>query len=101
MCHPIWTDLNNFVVHVFLRILDRNENTRLISKNAVVREDESAYTYVVQEDNTAKKHSLTLGYEMDDLLEVLEGVEEGDLVITTGKNNVSENSIVEVVSYDD
>jgi membrane fusion protein (multidrug efflux system) len=82
-------------------ILDKHENTMLISKNAVIREDELAYTYVINEGNTVKKHNLELGYEMDDQLEVLEGVSAGDRVVTTGKNNVSSDSKVEVVEYND
>ena len=78
-------------------IIDKHENTILVSKNAVVREDSRAYVYEVNADNSVSKRSLTLGYEMDDALEVVAGIEVGTRVVTTGKNNISEDSKVEVI----
>ena len=78
-------------------IIDEHKNTKLISKNAVIREDGKAYVYEINPDNTVTKHDLTLGYEMDDTLEVISGIELGTKVVTTGKNNISEDSKVEVI----
>lgn len=82
-------------------ILDKHENTLLVSKNAVIREDENAYVYQINDDNSVTKKIITIGYEMDDELEILTGIELGKQVVTTGKNNVSEESTVEVIQYND
>lgn len=82
-------------------VLDKHENTLLVSKNAVIREDETAYVYEVNEDNSITKRKISIGYEMDDDLEILTGIEVDKRVVTTGKNNVSEESIVEVIEYND
>jgi membrane fusion protein (multidrug efflux system) len=82
-------------------ILDKRENTLLVSKDAVIREDETAYLYEVNEDNSITKRSISIGYEMDDDLEILSGIAVDKRVVTTGKNNVSEESTVEVIEYND
>ena len=82
-------------------VLDKHEDTLLVSKNAVIREDETAYVYEVNKDNTITKRNISIGYEMDDDLEILAGIDVDKRVVTTGKNNVSEESIVEVIEYND
>jgi RND family efflux transporter MFP subunit len=82
-------------------ILDRHENTLLLSKNAVIREDEKAYVYTINKDKTVSKTDILIGYEMDDYLEVVSGLTVDQQVVTTGKNNVSEESTVEIIEYND
>lgn len=84
-----------------LIILDKRENVPLISKNALIREDKNSYTYVVTGDNTVEKINLKLGFEMDESVEITEGLTGGEKVITTGKNNVSPDSKVNIVTYND
>ncbi|VAW33133.1 hypothetical protein MNBD_GAMMA01-239 [hydrothermal vent metagenome] len=82
-------------------ILDKNQDTLLVNKNALIREDNNAFVYVVNADNSVTKTKIKLGYEMDDSIEILDGVTENQQVVTTGKNNVSEDSTVEVITYND
>lgn len=82
-------------------IMDSHVNTLLLSKNGVIREDQKSYVYHVQEDNKILKKEVELGYEMDDTVEILTGLEFGDRVVTTGKNNLSEDSLVEVINSND
>jgi len=82
-------------------IVDRHKNTLLLSKNAVIREDNKAYVYAIKEDSTVTKQLIKIAYEMDDTLEVLEGLTEDQEVVTTGKNNVTEGTTVEVIQYHD
>ena len=82
-------------------ILNKHVNTMLVSKNAVIREDEKAFVYEINDDKTVTKRDLELGYEMDDVLEIISGIEAGKRVVTTGKNNISEESKVEVIEYKD
>ena len=82
-------------------VLDKHENTLLVSKDAVIREDEIAYLYEVNDDNSITKKNIKIGYEMDNDLEILSGISVDKRVVTTGKNNVSEESTVEVIEYND
>ena len=82
-------------------VLNKHNNTLLVTKNAVIREDKTAYVYIINEDNTVTKTNIELGYEMDDSLEVISGLSEGQRMVTTGKNNVSAESKVEVIEYND
>lgn len=82
-------------------VLDKHENVPLLSKNALIREDDKSYVYVINSDNSVKKTTVNLGYEMDASIEVLSGLEVNQQVVTTGKNNVSEESKVEVIDYND
>jgi len=82
-------------------ILDKRLNTLLVTKNAVIREDDKAFVYVINADKTVTKTAIQLGYEMDDSIEVLAGIEDNQQVVTTGKNNVSSDSTVEVIEYND
>jgi membrane fusion protein (multidrug efflux system) len=82
-------------------VLDRHKDTLLVSKNAVIREDETAYVYEINDDKTTSKRNIEIGYEMDDSLEILSGIELGKQVVTTGKNNVSEEAKIQVIEYND
>ena len=82
-------------------VLDKHKDTLLVTKNAVIREDQTAYVFEVNADNTITKRNISIGYEMDDSLEVLSGIEIARQVVTTGKNNVSEETTVKVIDYND
>ncbi|MBL4661725.1 MAG: efflux RND transporter periplasmic adaptor subunit [Alcanivoracaceae bacterium] len=82
-------------------VLDKRQDVLLVTKNAVIREDDKSFVYVINADRSVIKTTIQLGYEMDESIEILAGLEESQQVITTGKNNVSEESIVEVIEYND
>lgn len=82
-------------------ILDSRENTMLLSKNGLVHEDQKSYVYQIQKDNKILKKQVDVGYEMDDHIEILSGLELDDQVVTTGKNNLSEDSLVAVINQND
>lgn len=82
-------------------ILDKHEDVLLVSKNALIREDNNAYVYVINEDHSVTKTAVTIGYEMQDNVEIVSGLSAGLQVVTTGKNNISEGSLVEVIKYND
>lgn len=80
-------------------IYDQHPGATLVDKNAVIREDQAAYVWLIDGDRV-KKQPIRTGYEMADSLEVLEGLQAGDRVVTTGKNNLSENARIHVIDYD-
>ncbi len=55
------------------------------------------FVFVV-EDGLAHRRTVTLGRTFDDKLEILAGLEEGELLVTTGQHNLMDQSEVEIVN---
>ncbi len=72
------------------------ENMLTVSFSAIVMRDDQRTVYVV-EDDTAVRRVVTTGYIGDDLVEILGGVTENDIVIAGGQNKLREGSKVKVV----
>ncbi|MFP1680313.1 efflux RND transporter periplasmic adaptor subunit [Alloalcanivorax sp. C16-2] len=66
----------------------RLEQAILISRKAVLTDQDRRYVYVVGEDNTAARRPVKTGRELDDLVVVREGLEPGDRVIVNGTQKV-------------
>ncbi|MBL7252612.1 efflux RND transporter periplasmic adaptor subunit [Alloalcanivorax marinus] len=66
----------------------RLEQAILISRKAVLTDQDRRYVYVVGEDNTAARRAVKTGRELDDLVVVREGLEPGDRVIVNGTQKV-------------
>jgi membrane fusion protein (multidrug efflux system) len=75
---------------------DVHENTVLVSKDAVITEDRESSVFVVR-DSTAYKQVVETGYVNSSHVEILDGLAEGDTVVTTGKGNLKDSTRVELV----
>lgn len=82
-------------------IIDQKNDVVLTDKDSIIREDELAFVYVVNEGTKIIKTLVTLGYEMENTYEVISGLNAGQEVVTTGKNNLTPNATVNVVNYDE
>ena len=85
---------------MFGRVLvthDTHENTLLVPKSAVVREDDEASIFVVR-DSVAYRTPVVVGYENAQAIEVVSGIAEGDQVVVTGQGGLRDSSKVEVVN---
>lgn len=71
-------------------------NVLTVPFSAIVMRDDQRTVYVI-EDDTAVRRVITTGYIGDDLVEILDGVTENDLVIAGGQNKLREGSKVKVV----
>jgi RND family efflux transporter MFP subunit len=67
-----------------------------ISRDALIGSVKDAQVFVVK-GNTASLRNITIGRESGQLLEVLNGLEEGEMVVTSGQNNLSDNIKVIIV----
>jgi membrane fusion protein (multidrug efflux system) len=67
----------------------------LLTRDAIIRQEGtgSFYVYAV-EDSVARRHKLTLGGSYGDRVEVLGGVEPGDVVVTAGRYNLHDGARV-------
>ncbi|MBO4852902.1 MAG: efflux RND transporter periplasmic adaptor subunit [Schwartzia sp.] len=72
------------------------QNVLTVPFSAIVMRDDQRTVYVV-EDDTAVRRVVTTGYIGDDLVEILDGISESDLVIAGGQNKLRDGSKVKVV----
>ena len=72
------------------------DNVLTVPFSAIVMRDDQRTVYVVEND-TAVRRVVNTGYIGDDLVEILGGITENDLVIAGGQNKLREGSKVKVV----
>jgi HlyD family secretion protein len=70
--------------------------TLTIPKVALVEEGENRVVFVV-ENNQALRKAIVTGVEQDDTVEVLQGLNEGDRIVTKGQGSLKDLSAVRVV----
>ena len=75
---------------------DVHENTMLLPKEAVVIEDAEASVFVVRND-TVHRTLVQTGYVDSQIIEILEGVNLGDVVVTTGQGTLRDSSHIEII----
>ncbi len=73
-----------------------HEQAVLVPKRAVVYDDGLPHVFVV-EDSTARKVKLEVGFEDSKHLEVLSGIERGDLIVVVGQNGLKDQAKVRVI----
>lgn len=77
-------------------VYDTRSNTKMIPKMAVMNEDQTQMVYVIK-DSVAYKKEIQTGYTNGVNIEVLEGLEDGEVVVTTGQGSLKDSSRVNVV----
>ncbi len=78
-------------------LYDLRKNVPLIPRNAIITEDEASHVFVVGEDSNVIRRAVRLGYERNGLIEIVEGLNAGDRVVTSGKGSLSDGARIEVV----
>ncbi len=76
---------------------ERHDDVLLISKRALVREDEAVFVFVVQPDQTAQRVKVELGLEDGQNAEVLSGVAVADEVVVSGQAGLRDGGKIERV----
>lgn len=79
-------------------VYDTHLNTLMIPKSAVITEDITESVFVVKEDTVYKK-TIRTGYVNGTNIEVLEGLDEGEVVVTIGQGSLQDSAKVTVVSF--
>ncbi len=75
---------------------ERHENVVVLPKTALVHQEEQTFAFVVDDDH-AKRVKLEIGLQDDERVEVLSGVEEGDMVIIAGQSGLKDGALVQLV----
>ena len=78
-------------------IYDMHDNALLVDKRAIISEDDNTWVFVVN-DNRASKKMVKTGFINNRHIEILEGLSDGDKVVTTGQNSLKDDSLVEVLN---
>ncbi|NGP86839.1 efflux RND transporter periplasmic adaptor subunit [Fodinibius halophilus] len=79
-------------------VYDTHQNTLMIPKNAVMTEDGASSVYVIN-DKMAYRQNVRTGYINGDNIEIIEGINPADTVVTVGQNSLQDSALVEIVSY--
>ena len=78
-------------------IHDVRESALLIDKKALITEDDQTSVFVIR-DNHAFKTTVKTGYIDDKKIEILSGLKEGEVIVTTGQNSLRNDALVEVLT---
>lgn len=78
-------------------VYDTRQNTRMIPKSAVISEDLAQSVYVIK-DSLAFKKAIKTGYTNGVNVEVIEGLEDGEMVVTIGQGSLQDSTKVNVIS---
>ncbi len=78
-------------------LTERLEDVLVISRSSVLYDGSQAYVYTVDNSNLAEKKPITIGLVVDDKVEVLSGLEEGQLSITQGQTLLTDGTSVRIV----
>ncbi len=75
--------------------LNNTANNIVIPREAIVGSLKNAKVYVVK-DNVAKLRSIIVRKEVGTSIEILDGLNEGEIVVVNGQNNLKDNAAVVV-----
>ncbi|MGH8035459.1 MAG: efflux RND transporter periplasmic adaptor subunit, partial [Lysobacterales bacterium] len=78
-------------------LYDMRKDVPLVPRSAVITEDEASHVFVVDDSNNVLRRPVKLGYERDGHVEIVDGLEAGEKVVTAGKGSLSEGSHVEII----
>lgn len=77
-------------------VYDTRENARMIPKSAVISEDLAQSVYVIK-DSLAFKKEIVTGYTNGSNIEVIDGLDDGEIVVTIGQGSLQDSSKVSVI----
>jgi len=78
-------------------IYDVHSATLLIPKEAVITEDRESYVYLVK-DTMVFQQAIETGYTNAAYLEILNGLSEGDTVVTIGQTSLKDSAKVQLIA---
>ena len=82
--------------HVNLNYATRND-TITVPRYAVLSLDNQYSVFTVDSDGVAHKVDVKIGFEDEQRIEILEGIERGDQIVISGQANLKDAALVEVI----
>lgn len=77
-------------------VYDTRENARMIPKSSVISEDLAQSVYVIK-DSLAFKKKIQTGYTNGLNVEVIDGLDDGEMVVTIGQGSLQDSSKVSII----
>jgi RND family efflux transporter MFP subunit len=77
---------------------DTRKNATLLPRKAMLAMDDKVNVFVIDEQGTAKKVSIKIGYQEGKYVEVTEGLVGNEQVVVTGHQNLKDSAVVTVVN---
>ncbi len=77
-------------------VYDTRLNTKMIPKSAIISEDETQSVFVIK-DSLAFRKTIRTGYVNGMNIEILDGLEDGEIVVTTGQGSLTDSTRVNVI----
>lgn len=77
------------------------QERRAIPLTALRNDTEGEYVYTLDASDTARRTRVSSGISLGDRIEILDGLNDGDRVITRGFINLSDGDLVEIVAAPD
>lgn len=81
----------------FSIVYDRHENTVMVPRSALLRDDDRSSVFVIDE-GVAKRRTVTTGYSNGNKLEILDGLVPGEKIVVVGQAGLSDGNAVRVVN---
>jgi RND family efflux transporter MFP subunit len=84
---------------VFIRtkiVVDTHRNAVILPKRALVKKEERTHVFIVT-DGVAREVELSTGYADGEIVEVISGLEEGDLVVVDGQSRLKDGAMVRII----
>ena len=78
-------------------VTNRKADVPVIQRTSVINTYGSWIVFAVDDNNVAHRREVTLGIENEDFVEVLDGVEVGEKVVSAGQNFLSDGDSVRIV----
>jgi RND family efflux transporter MFP subunit len=78
-------------------VTNTRRNVPIIPRDSVINTYGSWIVFTVNEQNTASRREVSLGLENENFIEVINGLETGDIVVSAGQNFLSDGDPVRIV----
>ena len=77
-------------------IVNRNENALVVPESALIIQGDTVSVYVIRDSDTVDLRPVTVGERFSGMVEIREGVNAGDVVVTEGYQKIGPGSRVQV-----
>jgi membrane fusion protein (multidrug efflux system) len=72
----------------------------VVPKKAILRERDENRVFVISAENVVEKRDVVLGFSEEDRVEVVEGIQEGEDVVTVGYEGLADGYAVSIISWE-
>ncbi|MFH1965434.1 MAG: efflux RND transporter periplasmic adaptor subunit [Acidobacteriota bacterium] len=80
---------------------DTHDNAVVIPKKSIIRERNANYVYVINSDNTVTRQEVTVGFGDEDQVEIAQGLQGNEAIVTVGQETLSDGYPIIVRSWSD